>query len=208
MAAKKSVVKHGATEALISRYRGRLAELAHELIGEFERHFRAADPMTRAEAVGEFWSFTEIRQTEDFENITHQPGFYVILSDVDLGDNECRLSVNDLPAIYRGHSSHIRERAMSHLDNDRYREMKDKKSQEPWSRCMKLLNIDPDYKGGINFDDADHRSSRWAVLTYAIPGSIEFIRQQAEWGFDDAFGQPKASRLEKAKRPEKLVTVA
>lgn len=124
--------------------------------------------------------------------VTHSgSGFYVIMSDYQLEQNNCRLIVDGLKAIYRGHCATVKSRLKSHLFNDHYRSRLPEKGVR-YDVCMKL-----DDKNGINIDEFPYNNYRWQVVVHKMTGSSKMMREQAEWAFDHVFGRPLGSKERK-----------
>ena len=195
----KAVPLRVLTDELFDVYKRVLdqAELA-SVVG-FERFFREHPPAT--DAAG--YKFVRIRSLASFDAIGRTSGLYMIASDFvpDLNRSEgCSLRIDDLSVIYRGQAHNVRERVRSHLDNTRYKQLKEKKKQDIWTRCLKLDRSPGN--GGIDFDTDPYLGYRWVVLVLPLQNSRTEFRNYAEWGFDEVFGKPIASN-EKSKRPSK-----
>lgn len=134
------------------------------------------------------------------------PGLYVIMTDRQLpGADACSFTVpgSDLRAIYRGHSSNVRDRIMGHLTYDAYMAMcRSKKDKKPWGSFIKIDENSGD--GGLDVAGAPYNEARWAVVAFDMKGSSETLRELAECGFSLAFGTPVRSAREPGKRRAKL----
>jgi len=147
-----------------------------------------------------------LRAHSDLDDITGAAGFYIILTDYPIENNNCMLSGHEnLRAIYRGECGTIRKRIQSHLFNTQYKEDyecrktdyknsekgKGKEFYEPfWPACLKP---EPGVNG-IDIDNEKYKNSEWLVIVHSMKGSSQEVRQQAELAFDEVFGKPVACR--------------
>lgn len=187
------------TKELFDAYDLVLSEIKLKSILGFEHLFRKHPPKVGAPG----YEFVEIESPKSFDAIWRSKGLYMIASDFepDLERREgCSLRIEGLPVIYRGQADLVRERVQSHLDNTRYEQIKQKKKQGTWTRCLKLDKKPGN--GGIDFDADTYRNYRWVVLVLPLRNSATEFRNCAEWGFDAVFGKPIASN-EKAQGPGK-----
>ncbi|VVN25237.1 hypothetical protein [Pseudomonas fluorescens] len=129
-----------------------------------------------------------MRTLFDAETSYSGRGLYVILSDYQIDQNKCSLTVDGLKAIYRGHGYTIKGRLKSHLFNGHYRRNLPERGVR-YDVCMKL-----DDKNGINIDELPYRNYRWKVVVHKMIGSSKMMREQAELAFDEVFGRPLASK--------------
>jgi len=146
---------------------------------------------------------SKIANHDDIKDIIRGPGFYIILTDFDVGQNHCKLVLGEhCRAVYRGECYTARKRIQSHLFNRRYNqdyEVRKKKFtqytgrayyESPWPACLKL----GDGTNGIDIADEKYSSSQWFVVVHEMRGSSQAVRKQAEQAFDEVFGKPVASR--------------
>ena len=143
---------------------------------------------------------------KDLESIFPGPGFYIIFTDSDVGQNPCRLVLGEqCRAVYRGESYLVRKRVQSHLFNRWYRQDYEDREQEYvsrpektgkayyepfWPACLRL----GDGSNGIDVDNDKYSKSQWFVVVHSMKGSSQEVRKQAERAFDDVFGKPVASK--------------
>jgi hypothetical protein len=139
-----------------------------------------------------------LRNGEDINHVATGPGMYIILSDIVLDGNKCRLCIDGLTAVYRGHSYEVRERIRSHLDHPAHRTVK---GSGAWNQCLKLGGLEDRVTGGLNINSEALQGTKWAVLVLRLLDSSEFQREQAEWAFDEIFGLPLGSAGEKSVKP-------
>ncbi len=134
------------------------------------------------------------------------PGLYVILTNREIpGSDVCTFTVpgSDLKAIYRGHSSNIRDRVMGHLTYGAYIAMcRSKKNKKPWGSFIKIDEGGGD--GGLDIASEPYNEARWAIVAFSMKGSSETLRELAECGFALAFGTPVRSAREPGRRRAKL----
>lgn len=159
-------------------------ELRQTIRSKFVDFFAAHDYTTDSKSV----ISRSVSSLSDAAALHYGTGLYVIMSDYQFEENKCRLIVDGLKAIYRGHSYRVKGRIKSHLFNDHYR------SNLPaggvrYDVCMKL-----DDKNGINVSDQPYSNYRWCVVVYKMKGSSKMIREQAEHAFDEVFGRPLGSK--------------
>ncbi|VWC75801.1 hypothetical protein BLA39750_00860 [Burkholderia lata] len=128
-----------------------------------------------------------VAKFEDAKTIYAGCGVYIILTDLDVGENPCRFARDGMRAVYRGHCTKVKSRIWSHLFNNRYRA--GHKGGVYYDVCMKLWD-----ENGINIDAEPYSNARWAVLVHKVAHSTEVMRIQAEKAFDEVFGRPVASR--------------
>lgn len=140
--------------------------------------------------------------------LTCGAGLYVLMTDYAiLGADVCTFMSGKTPlrAIYRGHSSNVKERVMSHLTTNAYLAMCDsKKGKKPWGAYMRISD-DASYRdgnkdGGINITQAPYAGHTWAVAVFDMPGSTRLLRERAENGFGKCFGVPVRSSKEPVTR--------
>lgn len=139
---------------------------------------------------------------KSLDSVISTQGFYVILTDFDIENNNCSLKIDDdFCAIYRGEGSSVRRRIESHLFNSKYKksyelrklakEKKLEKFSEPYyGACIK---IEPNVSG-INIDSGVYAEKNWKVLTLKMLKSTSEVRKQTEYAFDEVFQKPIASR--------------
>jgi hypothetical protein len=144
-----------------------------------------------------------------------KPGLYVILTDYPVADaTACQFSIDnpDIKAIYRGHSSNVKERVMGHLINPEYLEYcRSKTNKKPWGSYLKIsdgADRDGGNDGGINISEMPYSSYSWYVAVFWMEGSTEAIRETAEYAFSVVWGTPARSSSEptKGRRRTKSVT--
>ncbi|PIL46624.1 hypothetical protein CR105_00220 [Massilia eurypsychrophila] len=130
------------------------------------------------------------------------PGLYVIMTTCDIpGRDVCTFAVrdSDVKAIYRGHSSNVGDRIMSHLTNTAYMAMCDAiPSKKPWGGFIKIAEGVGD--GGIDITSVPYTTGKWTVVVFPMEGSSEPLRRLAEEGFSLAFGTPVRSIKEPKNR--------
>lgn len=145
-----------------------------------------------------------IRRDSDFTGIPSRSGFYIILTNCPIDNNNCSLTDGNLKAVYRGQASKVKKRLTSHLSNRQYnvdydlRKKKFLKGKESnakfyevhFSACMKF---DPQHNG-INITDPQYKKYQWVVIIHEMLDTTERVRELAELAFDSAFGHPVASR--------------
>ena len=146
----------------------------------------------------------KLRNHDDLNSIIDTAGFYIILTDYALDNNNCRLVANgNLRAIYRGECHKIRKRIQSHLFNTKYKkDYEDRKRkyqskykgkefhEQFWPACLKLK---PGVNG-INIDQPQFKNSNWLVIVHCMNGCKQGVRKQAELAFDELFGKPVACK--------------
>ncbi len=128
---------------------------------------------------------TNIHSYNDISSLRYGSGLYLILTNYLIQENPCRLEVNGLKVIYRGHGIRIRKRVESHLFNLQYNENKDRTT---YSVCMKL-NDD----NGINIDRDPYSEYQWTVIQHPMTNSSKTMREQAEQAFDHVYLRPIGS---------------
>ena len=141
----------------------------------------------------------------DFESVTSGDGFYIILTDCPIDNNNCILKSGKITAVYRGQASTVKKRLSSHLTNKEYNrlfnlrkvkylsnQIDDGKTfyEKHLSACMKF---DPN-KNGVNVEDNEYSNFQWIVIVHEMKKSGERVRELAEFAFDNVFGKPIASR--------------
>lgn len=161
---------------LLEKHRACLAEMAEH----FESFFSGESYQGNQRKV----RILEVRCRADLENVLAGRGFYLVATDLDAGNNPCKLSVKGARVVYRGHSYGVRERIESHLFYDSYLA---KDSGRRFTVCMKLDG------GNINIDRKPLNKHRWVVVTHSMPKSTKLIREAAEAAFDRVFGRPIGS---------------
>ena len=134
-------------------------------------------------------------------------GLYVIMTNRTVpGSEGCSFTIpgSNLKAVYRGHSSNIRERVMGHLINRAYLEMcSSKTNKKPWNAFFKIE--DGSGIGGLDVTAAPFSAFVWAVVAFNMKDSTEPLRMLAENGFSKAFGTPPRSAKEPTvARPRKV----
>jgi len=129
----------------------------------------------------------DLAEHSDIESLRYGSGFYLIFSDYEFQNNPCRLIIDGLKVIYRGHGVRIKKRVESHLFNRQYNLNKDRTT---YSDCMKL-----DGNSGINIDDKPYSRAKWRVIYHPMINSSKTMREQAEQAFDEVYTQPFASKL-------------
>ena len=165
-----------------------LAALESELQRATRKHF--ADFFSTQDYIKDSKSVMSrsVSSLSDVEAIHYGTGLYVIMSDYQFEQNKCRLIVNGLKAIYRGHCYTVKGRLKSHLFNDHYRSNLPERGVR-YDVCMKI-----DDKNGININDRPYGDYRWSVVVHKMKGSSKMMREQAERAFDEEFGRPLGSR--------------
>ncbi|MCG9703288.1 hypothetical protein L1D19_24865 [Vibrio natriegens] len=147
----------------------------------------------------------KVESPEDIDKIHATAGFYVIFTNLVVGENKCSLKhIENTTAIYRGECDKVKRRVQSHLFNKQYKieyqqresvylsnpEKKGKDFYEQyWPACLKIGNGE----SGLNIHE-DYRENDWYVLVHSMRGSSQEVRVQAELAFDNVFGKPLASR--------------
>jgi hypothetical protein len=130
--------------------------------------------------------------------LPYSQGLYVIMTNFDVGDSEpssFQVPGSDLKAIYRGHSSNVRERVMGHLTHDAYIAMcRTKTNKKPWGAFFKIDDESGD--GGVDITSAPYNGYTWSIVVYKMTDSNRALRELAENGFSGAFGTPARSRNE------------
>jgi hypothetical protein len=173
----------------IEKYKSDLNNVTEGIKSDLKEYFKGLDYSIANSEV----EITTLSSENDINKIYASPGFYIILTDNNFSDNECKFRYNDQTAIYRGHSYTTRKRISSHLANNTY--VKNRKSTDPnYTVCIKI----EDGVNGINIDSKPYSDWKWTVIVHKMRKSNELIREQAELAFDNAFGKPCKSReLEK-----------
>jgi len=160
------------------------SDLRQTIRSEFVDFFSVHDYTTYSESV----ISRPVGSLSDAAALHYGPGLYVIMSDYQFEENKCRLIIDGLKAIYRGHCYTVKGRIKSHLFNDHYRSNLPARGVR-YDVCMKL-----DDKNGINISDQPYSNYRWCVVVYKMKGSSKMIREQAEHAFDEVFGRPFGSK--------------
>lgn len=170
----------------------------------FKRIYVSDRVPERFDDIGVEVTKSKISDHDDIEDIFGGPGFYIIFTDFDVGQNRCRLVLGErCRAVYRGECAKVGRRIQSHLFNRSYKQDYEvraskyvsknigKEFYEPrWTACLKL----GDGTNGIDIDDEKYRTSQWFVVVHCMPGSSQAVRQQAEEAFDQVFVRPVANR--------------
>ncbi|WP_305812161.1 hypothetical protein [Photobacterium leiognathi] len=185
------------------------AKVANDKVrGQFESAFKAIyrDNAVPREIEKELKiKLHKIEKPEDINYVHATAGFYIILTDLDIGNNKCTLRHDDtMVAIYRGECNKVKRRVQSHLFNKQYKaEYKQRESiycakiehggkdfhEQYWPACLKIGNGE----SGLNIDE-DFKENNWYVLVHNMRKSSQAVRVQAELAFDNVFGKPLASR--------------
>lgn len=147
----------------------------------------------------------ELKTIKDLESVLAGSGFYIIFTDLDIGKNDCTLSLApNLVAIYRGECNTVKKRVQSHLFNNDYRTCFDRRKadylaklqnsgklfhEQLWPASLKIGNGE----SGINIDQ-QFTENKWYVVVHNMIGSSQKVRIQAERAFDAVFERPVASR--------------
>jgi hypothetical protein len=145
-----------------------------------------------------------IGSDSDFNGIPSRSGFYIILTDCPIKNNDCSLTYGNLTAVYRGQASKVKKRLTSHLSNRQYnldyelrrekylkeKDLNAKFYEVHFGACMKFH---PKHNG-INVIDPQYKDYQWVVIVHEMLDSSERVRELAELAFDGAFGHPIASR--------------
>ena len=179
-------------------------EVKNKFIGTFKRMYSENQVPEKFDEELKI-SIISLKKPKDIENIISGAGFYVILTDFNINDNQCCLTKTKyIKAIYRGECSTVKKRIQSHLFNSKYKESyeerkrkyldkqknKGKEYYEPfWPACLKLGNG----SNGIDIDK-EYKNNDWYVVVHGMKGSSQEVRVQAELAFDDVFNKPVASR--------------
>ncbi|GKZ02636.1 hypothetical protein ANS017_13200 [Paraclostridium bifermentans] len=139
----------------------------------------------------EYSTIVKISKYEDLENIIYGKGFYIILTDCKYNENKCKLEmIQDsikIKAIYRGHCTQVKNRIESHLFNQKHN--KSEKSTK-YEVCMKI----EENEQGINIDEEPYKDNVFYVIQTKMKNSNEIMREAMEYGFDEKYGRPFASR--------------
>ncbi|MEK4006408.1 hypothetical protein [Paenibacillus sp. FSL H3-0333] len=131
-------------------------------------------------------SIVRITCYEDINKIMYGAGFYVILTNYKIDDNHCDFVIDELKAIYRGHSFTTKARVKSHIFNKQY---KADEQKAIYKVCMKI-----DDRNGINIDEYPYCNFDWYILQLNMNGSNKFVREKAEEAFLETFGRPLGSK--------------
>lgn len=169
----------------IEQYKSELNNVTENIKHDLNEYFKDFDYNCEHRDI----EITSIKSEKDINQIYASSGFYIILTDNEFNDNECRFKYKNQTAIYRGHSYSTRKRISSHLANDTYNE--NRKSGEPnYTVCLKI----EDGVNGININKFPYRNWNWSVIVHKMRNSNELIREQVELAFDAVFGKPCKSR--------------
>jgi hypothetical protein len=173
-------------------------KVADETITAFQIYFKSAlanlaPPFLRYDITdGLNLATAKQGESRNKERVLAGSGLYLIASDYQhelSASYKCRLEIDGLPVIYRGQARAVRKRLQGHLFNKAYRE---RFGSEALDRCLKLDEVAGN-KGGINVDEAPYAGAKWVVVV--LPMAVDVpIREFAEWGFDNAWGIPVASK--------------
>lgn len=148
----------------------------------------------------------KVSNPTDLKKISYGEGFYFILTDYKVDNNDCSLTYKDgIKAIYRGECRTVKKRIQSHLFNEKYNiDYQDRKEQylaklgnkkkkfheQHWPACLKIRAD----QNGINIDTKEYCKSNWFIVVHKMKGSSQAVRIQAELAFDEVFSKPVASR--------------
>ncbi len=129
-------------------------------------------------------SISKLRNPVDIKKILGGAGFYIIVTDLEIPDNECVLTFGEkLRAIYRGECGTVKKRIQSHLFNDDYKaEYEQRKTdytakptnagkdfyEQFWPACLKI----GDGTNGLNIDK-DYTNNDWYVVVHNMIGSSQ-----------------------------------
>jgi hypothetical protein len=190
---------------LLGEFIERQSALATEIENKFAEYFRTAvvpafdatGPVRGAYGIVSRKIATPGCSADDVAaNIAGLPsgsGIYVIMTDHPVpGSDASTFSVpgSGLKAIYRGHSSNIRERVMGHLTHPAYLAMCESyKDKKPWGAFFKI----EDGAGGLDITTAPYNGATWAIVAFEMKNSTRPLRELAENGFSGAFGTPARS---------------
>ncbi|UQA51006.1 hypothetical protein [Vibrio sp. ED002] len=150
-------------------------------------------------------SINKLETPKDLDKIHATEGFYIIFTDLNVGDNNCALKhLDSIFAIYRGECGKVKRRIQSHLFNKHYKSDYEKRKsvylekpensgkdfhEQYWPACLKIGNGE----SGLNIHE-DYHENNWYVLVHNMRESSQEVRVQAELAFDNVFGKPIASR--------------
>lgn len=127
----------------------------------------------------------QLKEFKDVKKLAKNPGFYVILTDYMLTNNNCTCMYkydNDkyVKAVYRGEANNRRDRITGHLFNDKYD-----------GKDIKFMTINND--NGININKEPYCNYIWYVLMCSMNESNQQIRRCVERAFDSVFEKPMYS---------------
>lgn len=121
-----------------------------------------------------------IANVRDLDDLHQSDGFYMILND-EINDGDCLEITNGSKTyrcVYRGESTELKDRLISHLFND--------SAKPKYTTCMKVNDKYVDLSNGnLNLSGL--------VVTYGMNGSTSEFRRMFEKAFDEKYGRPKYS---------------
>ncbi len=168
----------------IQKYKQQLSEVKARVKSDLVEYFSKCDYSKDSR----FIETHTISDRDSISEIYGSPGFYIILTDYEVGDNRCTFERGGQNAIYRGHCSEAKQRIMSHLLNDIYRE--DLNGGTGYIACL----IIEEGVNGININEEPYSKNNWTVIVHKMLHSDQLMREQAEQAFDQLFAKPCKSR--------------
>jgi hypothetical protein len=169
----------------IIKYTSELSKITDFIQNDLEEYFRSIDYKKQSKEI----QITEVENEEDLNKIIYGVGFYIILTNHNFEDNNCRFKYNNRKAIYRGHSYFSKKRLLSHLANDLYNH-KRKKNEQNYKVCLKIEKG----KNGININQKPYKNWNWTIIVHKMNNSSKLMREQAEQAFDKVYNKPCKSR--------------
>lgn len=136
-------------------------------------------------------TIVKIEKHDDLSDLIYGSGFYIILTNYYIEENNCNLELDvnntKVRAIYRGEGRRLKKRVESHLFNDKYQGNRDGTNYEV---CIKI----GDGNQGINIDKVPYNGSDFYVIQHKMTDSLSFERKIMEEVFDKKYNRPVCSR--------------
>jgi hypothetical protein len=171
-------------KARLTKYRRILKQAKAEIQSDLLEYFDSCEYPSKSKSV----QVIKVTSASSIADMYTMQGFYIILSDIELDDNECTFELNKQRAIYRGHSYNVKNRIMSHLFNTRYKNELD--GETVYTACLKI----EDGVNGVNVDEEPYVQNKWTVIVHKMLKSDKVTREQAEAAFDQKYKKPCKSR--------------
>lgn len=186
---KEDIVKKG---NIINMYSlSKIKELSYnyenEIIKEFKEFFKVLIDEKNSEISikDKKIQFKKIGNLNDLKKLYNNPGFYVIISNFNIENNDSKFTINqdgkELKAIYRGEANSRRDRLTGHLFRSEY--------SGTDKNFMKIGN-----DNGINIDKAPYCDYEWFVMSCSMQDSNQQIRRCMEKAFDLVYEKPIYSK--------------